>query len=59
VVKIIVTAAWIVAIENAAYQDVSINATVSFCLPEAIAVAEAVKWGFERREKEKEDIASM
>jgi len=59
VVKIPVTAAGIEAIEEATYRGVSINATVSFSLPQAIAVAEAVERGFRRRETEKKDISQM
>jgi transaldolase len=59
VVKIPVTAAGIDAIEQATYRGVSINATVSFSLPQAIAVAEAVERGFRHRETEKKDINRM
>jgi transaldolase len=59
IVKIPATAAGIVAIEEATYRGISINATVSFCLPQAIAVAEAFERGLVRREKEGKDIASM
>jgi transaldolase len=59
IVKIPATAAGIVAIEEATYRGVSINATVSFCLPQAIAVAEAFERGLTRREKEKKDISTM
>jgi transaldolase len=59
IVKIPVTAAGIEAIEEATYQGVSINATVSFTLPQAIAVAEAVERGLIRREKENLDISQM
>lgn len=59
VVKIPVTAAGIQAIEEATYRGVSINATVSFSVPQAIAVAEAVERGFRRREAEKKDISHM
>jgi transaldolase len=59
VVKIPVTAAGIEAIEEATYLGVSINATVSFNLPQAISVAEAVERGFSRREAEKKDISQM
>lgn len=59
VVKIPVTNAGIDAIEEATYRGVSINATVSFSLPQAIAVAEAVERGFQRRETEKKDISQM
>jgi len=59
IVKIPVTAAGIEAIEEATYHGVSINATVSFTLPQALAVAEAVERGLKRREKEKKDITRM
>ncbi len=59
VVKIPVTTAGIMAIEEATYRGVSINATVSFSLPQTIAVAEAVERGFRRRETEKKDISQM
>ena len=59
IVKIPVTRAGIPAIEEATYRGISINATVSFTLPQCIAVAEAVERGLSRREKEGQDIASM
>ena len=59
IVKIPATAAGIVAIEEATYRGVSINATVSFTVPQAIAVAEAIEAGLRRREAENLDIASM
>ncbi len=59
IVKIPVTCAGIPAIEEATYRGVSINATVSFTLPQAIAVAEAVERGLKRREREGLSIASM
>lgn len=59
IVKIPVTNAGVTAIEEATYLGVSINATVSFTLPQAIAVAEAVERGLTRREKEGKDISSM
>ena len=59
IVKIPVTAAGVKAIEEATYAGVSINATVSFSVPQTIAVAEAVERGLKRREKEGKDIASM
>ena len=59
IVKIPVTRAGIPAIEEATYRGVSINATVSFTLPQCIAVAEAVERGLQRREKEGKEIASM
>lgn len=59
IVKIPVTRAGIPAIEEATYRGISINATVSFTLPQCIAVAEAVERGLSRREKEGRDIARM
>ena len=59
IVKIPVTRAGIPAIEEATALGISINATVSFTLPQCIAVAEAVERGLKRREKEGKDIASM
>jgi transaldolase len=59
IVKIPVTSAGIPAIEEATYRGVSINATVSFTLPQCIAVAEAVERGLQRRVKEGKEIASM
>jgi transaldolase len=59
IVKIPVTRAGIPAIEEATYRGISINATVSFTLPQCVAVAEAVERGLKRREKEGKEIASM
>jgi transaldolase len=59
IVKIPVTRAGIPAIEEATYRGISINATVSFTLPQSIAVAEAVERGLQRREKEGKEISSM
>ena len=59
IVKIAATHAGIVAIEEATYRGISINATVSFTLPQAIAVAEAVERGLKRREVEGLDISTM
>ncbi len=52
IVKIPVTRAGVPAIEEATYRGVSINATVSFTLPQCVAVAEAVERGLRRREAE-------
>jgi transaldolase len=59
IVKIPVTKAGVIAIEEATYRGVSINATVSFTVAQAIAVAEAVERGLCRREKEGKDISTM
>ncbi len=58
-VKIPATAAGIVAIEEATRLGVNINATVSFTLPQAIAVAEAVERGLNRRAQEDHDVSGM
>jgi transaldolase len=49
IVKIPATATGIEAMEEAVYRGVSINATVSFTVPQAIAVAEAIERGLDRR----------
>lgn len=59
IVKIPVTKAGIDAIEEATSRGISINATVSFSVPQAIAVAEAVERGLARREKAGMDISTM
>jgi len=59
IVKIPVTQAGVKAIEEATYRGVSINATVSFTLPQSVAVAEAVERGLKRREREGKDISTM
>lgn len=58
-VKIPATRAGIAAIEAVTYEGVSINATVSFSVPQAIAVAEAVERGLKRREVEGRDTDRM
>lgn len=59
IVKIPATQAGIAAIEEATYHGISINATVSFALPQCIAVAEAMERGFNRRQKEGLDVSRM
>lgn len=51
-VKLPVTSQGILAIEEATYRGVNINATVSFTVAQAVAVGEAVERGLERREAE-------
>lgn len=58
-VKIPVTKAGIKAIEEATARGVSINATVSFTVPQALAVAEAVERGLRKREAEGKDTSRM
>lgn len=59
IVKIPATEAGIAAMEEATYRGVSINATVSFTVPQALAVAEAVERGLQRREREGQVIEGM
>lgn len=58
-VKMPVTKAGVEAVEEATYQGISINATVSFTVPQALAVAEAVERGLKRREAEGKDTSLM
>jgi transaldolase len=59
IVKIPATETGIRAMEEATYRGVSINATVSFTVPQALAVAEAIERGLQRREAEGLDVAAM
>ena len=58
-VKFPVTASGLVAIEEATFRGVNINGTVSFTVPQAIAIAEAVERGLARRAAAGGDVASM
>jgi len=58
-VKLPVTSCGLLAIEEATFQGVSVNATVSFSVPQAIAVGEAVDRGLARREAAGLDVAHM
>jgi len=51
-VKLPATSRGVVAIEEATYLGVNVNATVSFTVPQAVAVAEAVDRGLARRAAE-------
>lgn len=59
IVKIPATSFGLVAIEEATAQGISINATVSFSLPQAVAVAEAVERGLDRRTRGGHDVSTM
>jgi transaldolase len=58
-VKIPVTDAGVAAIEEVTFAGVSINATVSFSIPQALAVAEAVERGMKRRQAAGLESGSM
>jgi transaldolase len=59
IVKVPATRAGLCAIEHATARGISINATVSFSVPQAIAVGEAVERGLRKREAEGHDISHM
>jgi transaldolase len=52
IVKFPATAAGIKVMEEATYRGVSVNATVSFTVSQAVAAAEAVERGLQRRDRE-------
>ena len=58
-VKMPVTRAGVAAIEESTYHGVNVNATVSFTVPQAVAVAEAVERGLNRRAAEGKDVSQM
>jgi transaldolase len=58
-VKFPATAAGLQAIEVATFEGISINATVSFTLPQALAVGAAVERALERREAAGLDVSTM
>lgn len=58
-VKIPVTQAGVQAIEEATYRGVNINATVCFSVPQAIAVADAIERGLNRRKSDGKDVSEM
>jgi transaldolase len=58
-VKFPATAAGIAAIEEATSRGININGTVSFTVPQAIAVAEAVERGLDRRAAAGHDTSTM
>ena len=51
-VKLPATSRGIAAVEEATYRGVNINATVSFTVPQAVAVGEGVDRGLQRRDAE-------
>jgi transaldolase len=59
IVKIPATRKGVVAIEEAVSRGVSINVTVSFSVPQAIATAEAIERGMRAREAAGHDVSRM
>lgn len=58
-IKVPVTKAGIYAVEEATYQGASINATVCFTVAQAVAVADAVERGLNRRIAEGKPVSEM
>ena len=58
-VKAPATRAGVEALEEMTAAGISVNATVSFTVPQAVAVGEAVERGLRRREAAGEDVARM
>jgi transaldolase len=52
IVKFPATSVGVEVMEEATYRGVNVNATVSFCVPQAVAAGEAVERGLRRREAE-------
>lgn len=59
IVKIPATATGIRAIEDTVGRGISVNVTVSFSVPQAVAAAEAIERGMARREREGHDVSRM
>jgi transaldolase len=58
-IKMPVSAADIPALEECVYRGISVNGTVCFGVPQAVAVAEAVERGLKRREAEGKSIQTL
>lgn len=59
IVKIPATSVGLEAIEDATYRGVTMNVTVSFTVPQAVAAGEAIERGLARREAEGLDTSKM
>lgn len=59
IVKIPATRTGLAAIEEATYRGVSVNATVSFTVAQAVAVGEAIERALVRREADGHDVTRM
>jgi transaldolase len=58
-VKVPATCAGVAATEEVTYRGLNLNATVCFTIPQAIAIAEAVERGLERRRADGKDSSNL
>ena len=58
-VKVPATSAGISTIEELTYRGIIINVTVSFCVPQVLAIAEGIERGLKRRDAEGKDTSTM
>ncbi len=58
-VKVPATRAGLAMVEEATYRGINLNVTVSFTVPQVLAVGEAVERGLRRREQEGKDVSEM
>ena len=58
-VKMPATSAGLAMVEDATFHGVNLNVTVSFCVPQVLAIAEAVERGLRRRDAAGLDTAHM
>ena len=58
-IKIPATKAGISIVEEATYRGINLNVTVSFTVPQVLAVGDAVERGLRRREEEGKDVIHM
>lgn len=58
-VKIPCTEAGVSVIEELTYRGVVLNVTLSFCVPQVMAIGEQIERGLKRREAEGKDVSTM
>jgi transaldolase len=58
-IKIPCTSAGVSIIEKLTYRGINLNVTVSFCVPQVMAIAEHIERGLRRREREGKDTSTM
>jgi transaldolase len=58
-VKIPCTSAGVSIIEEATFRGINLNVTVSFCVPQVLAIGDAIERGLRRREAAGHDVSKM